>query len=147
MLSPKLLQILRRWWPVNKPKQWLFPGDRVGGHITRAAVEDACQKAHRISRISKPITPHSLRHYLPFRIMSSNRELLRIQPGNPQSPRAKPQRIARHSLCLLQTLPEVRGRSLNRVQGSSLLARDLENGAICDGEGAPRRSAEVPGWR
>ena len=25
MLSPKLLQILRRWWPVNKPKQWLFP--------------------------------------------------------------------------------------------------------------------------
>ena len=31
MLSPKLLQILRSWWPVNKPKQWLFPGDRVDG--------------------------------------------------------------------------------------------------------------------
>src|ERR1700724_3885078 len=32
MLSPKLLQILRRWWPVNKPKQWLFPGNRAGAH-------------------------------------------------------------------------------------------------------------------
>ena len=50
MLSPKLLQILRRWWPVNKPKQWLFPGDRVGSHITREAVEHACQKAHRTLR-------------------------------------------------------------------------------------------------
>ena len=66
MLSPKLLQILRSWWPVNKPKQWLFPGDQVDGHISRQAVEEACQKAHRICRISKPITPHSLRHYPGF---------------------------------------------------------------------------------
>ena len=36
MLSPKLLKILRDWWPVNRPKQWLFPGDRVGGHISKA---------------------------------------------------------------------------------------------------------------
>jgi integrase/recombinase XerD len=73
MLSSKLRQILRSWWPVNKPKEWLFPGDRVGTHITRAAVEDACQKAHRISRISKPITPHSLRHYPEFRTIQGNR--------------------------------------------------------------------------
>jgi integrase len=39
MLSPKLLQILRRWWPVNKPKQWLFPGDRVGDHITQGFLD------------------------------------------------------------------------------------------------------------
>ena len=51
-------------------------------------------------------------------------------------------------LCMLQTLPEVRGRSLNRVEGSSLLARDLENGAICDGERATAAlRAEVPGSR
>jgi integrase/recombinase XerD len=45
MLSPKLLEVLRAWWPVEKPKQWLFPGDRVDSHITRVAVEDACQTA------------------------------------------------------------------------------------------------------
>ena len=70
MLSPKLLQILRAWWPVHRPKKWLFPGDRVDSCISSDAVELACQKAHQRCGIAKPVTPHSLRHYLPFRTMS-----------------------------------------------------------------------------
>ena len=35
MLSPKLLEILREWWRMEKPKPWLFPGDIPGRHITR----------------------------------------------------------------------------------------------------------------
>ncbi len=62
MLSPKLLEILREWWRVDKPKGWLFPGDRVGSHT----VESVCQNAHRRCYIPKPITPHSLRHYPEF---------------------------------------------------------------------------------
>jgi integrase/recombinase XerD len=79
MLSPKLLQILRSWWPVNKPKQWLFPGDRIDGPITREAVEDACQKAHRICGISKPITPHSLRHAFAVHLLESGTDVRTIQ--------------------------------------------------------------------
>src|SRR5437879_10238704 len=45
MLSQKLREILRDWWRVEKPGHWLFPGDIDGRHITRAAVELACQKA------------------------------------------------------------------------------------------------------
>jgi integrase/recombinase XerD len=73
MLSPKLLEILREWWRVERPQHWLFPGDIPGQHITRNAVEDVCRKAHDTCKIHKPITPHTLRHYLEFRTMSSSR--------------------------------------------------------------------------
>src|SRR5487761_106697 len=33
MLSPKLLEILRDYWRMNKPRHWLFPGDIPGHHI------------------------------------------------------------------------------------------------------------------
>ena len=70
MLSPTLLAILRDWWRVSRSTHWLFPGDRPGDPITSRAVDRACQKAHRRCRIPKPITPHSLRHYLPCLTMS-----------------------------------------------------------------------------
>jgi site-specific recombinase XerD len=79
MLSPKLLQILRQWWLGNKPKEWLFAGDGTGSHITKGAVEDACQKAHRICRISKPITPHSLRHAFAVHVLESGTDVRTIQ--------------------------------------------------------------------
>jgi integrase/recombinase XerD len=62
MLSQKLQEILRDWWRVEKPRHWLFPGDIDGRHITRDAVELACQKALLRFPIRKPVTPHSLRH-------------------------------------------------------------------------------------
>src|SRR6204780_5720189 len=49
MLSPRLLEILRAWWRVEKPPQWLFPGDIPGQHIGRSAVELACQQARRVA--------------------------------------------------------------------------------------------------
>ena len=72
MLSPRLLKILRDYWKARRPKAWLFPGDRVSQPITRDAVGQACAKAHDLSGLSKPVTPHSLRHYLPCRIMSGS---------------------------------------------------------------------------
>ena len=62
MLSPKLLQILRTWWRVDKSQHWLFPGDIPGRYISKDAVELACQKTRRLSGIRKPITPHSMSH-------------------------------------------------------------------------------------
>jgi integrase/recombinase XerD len=79
MLSPKLLEVLRTWWPVEKPKQWLFPGDRVGSHITKDSVEQACQKARQRCGISKPITPHSLRHCFATHLVESGTDVRTIQ--------------------------------------------------------------------
>jgi site-specific recombinase XerD len=79
MLSPKLLEILRNWWRLAKPKQWLFPGDIAGRHISKDAVEQACQKAHRLCRIPKPITPHSLRHAFAVHLLEAGTDVRTIQ--------------------------------------------------------------------
>jgi integrase/recombinase XerD len=71
MLSPKLFDLLRDWWRLEKPTGWLFPNPVTGEPITTHSVNRACHRAHRRSGVSKPVTPHSLRHYAGFRTMPS----------------------------------------------------------------------------
>ena len=79
MLSPKLLVTLRDWWRRERPQYWLFPGDKAGQHITKDAVEQACQKAHRLCHIPKPITPHSLRHAFAVHLLEQGTDVRTIQ--------------------------------------------------------------------
>lgn len=79
MLSPKLLEILGSWWRVDRSRQWLFPSDIPGQHISKDAVEQACQKAQRLSGIRKPITPHSLRHGFAVHLLESGTDVRTIQ--------------------------------------------------------------------
>jgi integrase len=59
MLSPKLLELLRVWWRTARPTLWLFPGARPEQPVSKDAVEQACQRARRRSRIVNPISPHA----------------------------------------------------------------------------------------
>jgi site-specific recombinase XerD len=79
MLSPKLLEILRHWWRVEKPKPWLFPGDIAGQHTTPHAVQRVCQRAQRRCGIPKPVTPHSLRHAFAVHLLEYGTDVRRIQ--------------------------------------------------------------------
>ena len=79
MLSPRLLEVLRDYWRIERPRPWLFPGDGVGSHITKNAVEQACQKAHRAAGIDKPVTPHSLRHAFATHLLEAGTDVRRIQ--------------------------------------------------------------------
>jgi len=79
MLSPRLLDVLRTYWKSARPTRWMFPGEVPGQPITREAVGLACQKARRDSGITKPITPHSLRHAFASHLLESGANLRTIQ--------------------------------------------------------------------
>jgi site-specific recombinase XerD len=79
MLSPKLLETLRIYWRARRPKAWLFPGDHPAQPITRGAVDEACEKAHRLSGLSKPVTPHSLRHAFAVHLLEAGTDVRTIQ--------------------------------------------------------------------
>jgi len=80
MLSPKLLETLRAYWRVCRPKgDWLFEGDVSAQPITTGAVELACRKARRLSRIQKPISPHSMRHAFAVHLLESGTDVRTIQ--------------------------------------------------------------------
>lgn len=79
MLSPKLLEILRGYWHWAHPKEWLFPGGHPGQPMGRTTVEAACQKAHRLTGLSKPVTPHSLRHAFAVHLLESGSDVRTIQ--------------------------------------------------------------------
>jgi site-specific recombinase XerD len=79
MLSPKLLELLRTWWRVDRSPVWLFPGDRPGHAISKTAVEKACRTARRRCGIPKPITPHLLRHAFAVHLLEAGVDVRTIQ--------------------------------------------------------------------
>lgn len=79
MLSPRLLEILRAYWKARRPRVWLFPGDRAGRPISRNAVAEACAKARDPAGLTKPVTPHSLRHAFAVHLLESGTDVRTIQ--------------------------------------------------------------------
>ena len=79
MLSEQLLKILRDWYRHARPTTWMFPGVIPGSHMTRDGVGNACQLGHQRSGLTKPVTPHSLRHAFAVHLLEYGTDLRTIQ--------------------------------------------------------------------
>src|SRR3954451_14473534 len=62
MLSPDLLDLLRQWWRVKRPRGWLFPGQQLVQPITPRQLNRACHAAAQAAKLDKRISMHTLRH-------------------------------------------------------------------------------------
>lgn len=79
MLSPSLLELLRKYWRAYRPSSWLFPGKDAERPMTRKSVSCALRRARRIAGITKPCSPHTLRHCFATHLMEAGYDVRRIQ--------------------------------------------------------------------
>ena len=88
MLSPRLLEVLRRWWRpqhpkgqnvARRPEDYLFPGFRKGGHINVDSLQTACREAARAAGIDKRVAVHTLRHSFAAHMLENGTDIRLIQ--------------------------------------------------------------------
>ncbi len=79
MLSERLLDSLRDYWRLCRPKEWLFPSSRSPQPINSTTVQKAFRKAAIKANIKKHVTTHSLRHSFAIHLLQAGTSLRYIQ--------------------------------------------------------------------
>ena len=78
-LSDSLLKLLRNYWRVYRPEEWLFPGERNGTHVDTRTIQRAVKDAAKAAGITKVVTPHVLRHCFATHMLEAGIDLRVVQ--------------------------------------------------------------------
>ena len=76
MLSPRLLDELRSYWKAMRPRPWLFGGDSP---LSIRAIQKAVKRTEKAARLSKPVSPKTLRHCFATHMLESGVKIEQIQ--------------------------------------------------------------------
>ncbi len=80
MLSECLLQVLRYYWTLVRPRgPYLFEGDRPGHPITPNGTRKVLRQAVKSCGFNKHVTPHSLRHAFATHLLEAGTDIRTIQ--------------------------------------------------------------------
>ncbi len=78
-LSPTLLQLLREYWKLYRPVEFLFEGERSGAQMSERTVQAVFEHAKKASGIKKKVSSHTLRHSYATHLLEAGTDLLTIR--------------------------------------------------------------------